>query len=192
MLAEKHINFSFQNPNWQNWKKKQRARRKGLAQVGYDRKNFKRFWRIIYRKEFWFILIEFSILKKYYPSCQNKIPPPEPLFQKPRLRKNFMLKRGFGGQSFPSFFFCHILGVFTMIFTYFMWMRYSYHDISTIVNLACANTEGTVGEDLRKISPIYVCIFYIFYHLAYFLCNIFVWKSSVWISMNTSIINGIY
>jgi len=80
-----------------------------------------------------------------------------------------------------------------MIFTYFMWMRYSCHDISTIVNLACENTEGTVGEAPRKdfLIKLYVCIFYIFYHLAYFLRTMFVWKSGVWISMNIFIINGI-
>ena len=49
-----------------------------------------------------------------------------------------------------------------MIFTYFMSMRYSCHDISTIVNLACENTEGEVGENLRIFFP-YMCVFFTYF-----------------------------
>eukprot|EP00493_Phyllostaurus_siculus_P003185 UN03199 len=106
---------------------------------------------------------------EFYPSCQNKIPPPEPLFQKPRLRKNFMLKRGVQRTEPPE----NILPYFRCVYNDF-YKFYVNGEVSTIVNLACENIECTVGEALRKNFPIYLCIFYVLYHLAYFLCNIFV------------------
>ena len=126
-----------------------------------------------------------------YPSCQNKIPPPEPLFQKPRLRKNFTLKREVRRTELPEKCLTYFRCVYNDFYIFYVneilmsWYKY-------YCKLSVWKYSGRRSPKKVSPYPVYVCIFYIFYNLAYFLCNIFVWKSSVWISMNISIINGIY